>query len=522
MKHLYLTITLILQITIVHAQWYNNWTSYTDDGTNGNYYHHTMLTDDQGYIYCLGKNKASTNVRNDIMIVKYDTSGSEIWSQIYSRSGDRTETIQGATIDHNGDLIFTGECFNTSNIADVLIAKYSSSGQLLWSDSIDGSSGMYDKGFSVCVDDSNNIYVTGYLYNASFKGFLAKYSSSGQQQFLITFPYLQQGNGIQYKNNRLFLYGITGASGSPAHTEIYKLSLNGAIQNSYLINDAYSNRIASIIEKDQNIYLIDNRGAGSIGYSTYSVHCLDTSFNFIWKSDQIANNHLEVIDITEHDSSVYVSSFHTISSTLFHTEIDLRRLSKIDGALTAQNTFSNSSVPMNYYAHHVSNSQGNLSIGMMSNGNSSGNFLFQIAEYDKNLQYLSLVTLPDSVAGGDVSILQPNDHEIYFAAQTLTGGNDNDLMLAKFSDIQVGIPITDYVNDFYLFPNPCKNEIYINPSISGSYKWQIINELGQLVNNGSSDRFGSVSTCSLESGIYYFRIIHSKGLFSKSILKINE
>jgi len=522
MKRPIILLLFILLHIDSYSQWNTEWTRYSDDGTQGEYYHEKLLFDGQGYLYCLGKNKASTNVKNDILIVKYDSLGNEMWKQTYSRPGDRTETIQGATIDHNGDLIFTGECFNTSNVADVLIAKYSSSGQLLWADSIDGTSSMYDKGFDVSVDDSNNLYLTGYLYNGSFKGFLAKYSPSGVRQYLITLPNLQQGHGIQYKNNRLLLYGITGASGSPAHTEIYKLSLTGAIQNSYLINDAYSNSIASILEKDQNIYLIDNRGAGSIGFSSYSVHCLDTSLNFVWKSEQIANNHINAIDITEHDSSLYISAFHTVNSALFHTELDLRKLRKADGVLTAQNTFSNSSTPITNYAHHVSDTNGKLSIGMMSNGNSSGNFLFQIAEYDKNLQYLNLVTLPDSVAGGDVSILQPNDHEIYFAAQTLTLGNDNDLLLAKFSTIQVGVPITDFGSNFYIFPNPCMNEFYINPSISGSYKWQIMNELGQLIMNGYSEGVESVSTHSLESGIYYLHVIHSKGTFSKSILKINE
>lgn len=522
MKRPIILLLFILLHINSYGQWNTEWTRYSDDGTQGEYYHEKLLFDGQGFLYCLGRNKASTNVKNDILIVKYDTLGNEMWKQTYSRPGDRTETIQGATIDHNGDLIFTGECFNTSNVADVLIAKYSSSGQLLWSDSIDGTTSMYDKGFDICVDDSNNLYLTGYLYNGSFKGFLSKYSPNGVRQYLITLPNLQQGHGIQYKNNRLLLYGITGASGSPAHTELFKLDLSGNIQNTYYLNDAYTNSICSILENDSFIYLVDNRGSGTIGYANYSVHCIDTSFTFVWRSDQVSNNHLGAITMTEHDSSLYISAHHTVNSALYQNELDFRKIRKADGFVSAQNTFNNSATPNTNYASHVSDSQGNFTVSMMSNGNLNGTYNFQISRYDHNLQYQSMIILPDSIALGEVSIVQPSDHTFYFASQAVGSNNNNDLLLAKFSDIQVGVPISDFGINFYLFPNPCTNEIYINPSISGSYKWQIINELGQLIMKGNSEGFESVSTHSLESGIYYLQVIHSKGTFSKSILKIND
>lgn len=153
-----------------------------------------------------GDSLLSSNFQYSMFLIKYDSSGNEIWGK-----GVRGTSLVNYVVGHslqcnnNNDVIVIGRfksqtilfdslVVNDINNVDVLLAKYNSGGVLQWAQSIGGF--MDDWGLGVDCDTSNNIYITG-MYGAngitigSFTlpnsggsdVFLAKLDSSGVAQW---------------------------------------------------------------------------------------------------------------------------------------------------------------------------------------------------------------------------------------------------------------------------------------------------------------------------------------------------
>ena len=107
----------------------------------------------------------------DIFIAKYDSSGGLVWAKGVGGTG--ADHGKSVTVDSSGNSYVTGVFSGTvdfdpdggvTNLTsvggqDVFIAKYDSSGALVWAKGVGGTSA--DSGFSIQVDSSGNVYVTG-------------------------------------------------------------------------------------------------------------------------------------------------------------------------------------------------------------------------------------------------------------------------------------------------------------------------------------------------------------------------
>lgn len=140
-----------------------------------------------------------------------------------SVSGPDTPTEVGQAIvrDKAGNVYVTGYFMNTVNFgpgysltsagnSDVFIAKYTSTGSILWAKAIGGVSADIVQG--IAVDASDNIYITGQFngtadfdpgsgtQNRSSNGgtdaFLAKYNNTGTYQWAYTFGSTGQDAGM--------------------------------------------------------------------------------------------------------------------------------------------------------------------------------------------------------------------------------------------------------------------------------------------------------------------------------------
>ncbi|MFN7847074.1 MAG: T9SS type A sorting domain-containing protein, partial [Bacteroidota bacterium] len=113
---------------------------------------------------------AGISSSSDIFIVKYDSNGNVIWAK--SAGGSNYEFVRSITVDDSGDLIISGQfksqsIFSVPNMLinsyagyfDIFIAKYSSSGNLIWTE----STGSNNDDFSGCttLDNNENILITG-------------------------------------------------------------------------------------------------------------------------------------------------------------------------------------------------------------------------------------------------------------------------------------------------------------------------------------------------------------------------
>lgn len=186
------------------------------DGSSGDEVGNNIVADSSGHVYCagyftstsltFGSNPALSNHgQQDVFIVKYDTGGTPLWS----RSAGDVKQDEGVCvgIDRAGNAYLGGR-FGSASLAfgatvlsnsngsgtslEVFLAKYSSTGNLLWARKSGGTNN--DAPTSIAVDDSGNAYMTGWfgsnvftagvlsITNISppqYDAFLVKYDSGG-------------------------------------------------------------------------------------------------------------------------------------------------------------------------------------------------------------------------------------------------------------------------------------------------------------------------------------------------------
>jgi uncharacterized delta-60 repeat protein len=117
-----------------------------------------IAVDSSGNCYVAGRTDSTGAGSNDVLITKYNTSGTIQWQRTLGGSG--FEGCNGIAVDSSGNCYVAGRTDSTgAGSNDVLIAKYNTSGTIQWQRTLGGASS--DLGYSIAVDSSNNCYVTG-------------------------------------------------------------------------------------------------------------------------------------------------------------------------------------------------------------------------------------------------------------------------------------------------------------------------------------------------------------------------
>jgi hypothetical protein len=151
-----------------------------------------IAIDKNGSIYACGEK--STNAGSNAYIVKYNSSGTQLWSQTFGPNSTRCHSIN---VDSLGNVYTTGITNGSldgqnAGYSDVFIRKYNSSGSLVWGNQIGTSDTEWSN--SIEIDTTGKVYVSGYTYgdlggfNKGIRDpFIAKFDSMGSllltQQF---------------------------------------------------------------------------------------------------------------------------------------------------------------------------------------------------------------------------------------------------------------------------------------------------------------------------------------------------
>ncbi len=156
-------------------------------------YSNSVAVDASGNAYISGYTLGSLGGPHagsyDAFLVKFDSSGNELWSQQIGTSS--TDQSWSVAVDAAGNAYisgYTGGSLGGTNAGsfDAFLTKFDSSGNELWSQQIGTSSS--DQSHSVAVDASGNAYISGYTYGSlggtnagSYDAFLTKFDSSGNE-----------------------------------------------------------------------------------------------------------------------------------------------------------------------------------------------------------------------------------------------------------------------------------------------------------------------------------------------------
>lgn len=126
----------------------------------------------------------------DVVLARYNSAGAHQWSQRFG--GASADQAYSVALDGSGNILLTGYFQQTAyfgglnlssaGASEVFIAKYDASGNHVWSHSLGTIDS--DVGYGIAADPSGNVVVTGYTNGADI--FVARYNAAGALQWLKT------------------------------------------------------------------------------------------------------------------------------------------------------------------------------------------------------------------------------------------------------------------------------------------------------------------------------------------------
>jgi len=213
-----------------------------------------IFVDNNGYIYITGvfggalgsqlnfNNQIVTNSvqgYQDVYLFKLDSNANAIWGK--SISGITTKNVKSIGADNNGNVYLIGDFLSptitignttltnsvsNSSTADIYIARYNNSGDVVWAYSFGGQ--QYDYGRDLKVDSNGDIHVTGSFYKSSinFNGTILQGNNSCLNTYVLEFD-----NNFNIIWGRSFGYANNNSNGHSVDVDI-----DG---NTYLAGDFY-------------------------------------------------------------------------------------------------------------------------------------------------------------------------------------------------------------------------------------------------------------------------------------------
>ncbi|GAB3163440.1 SBBP repeat-containing protein [Telluribacter humicola] len=171
-----------------------------------------------------GSTSFTSRGENDVFVAKYSSNGEVLWAQ--QAGGASYDGGNSIAIDDSGNAYIIGDydldaIFGTFTLTSVIsrisidqfIAKYSSTGEVLWA-----RRGSIGYGTGIAVDRSGNIYATGSVYIGAFNPEidLVKYNTNGDVQwsrFLGAMGLNETGADIAVDNSgNVYVIGKTESS----------------------------------------------------------------------------------------------------------------------------------------------------------------------------------------------------------------------------------------------------------------------------------------------------------------------
>ena len=118
-----------------------------------------VAVDSSDNVYLAGYTYSSGAGGNDMVLVKYDSSGVQQWDRTWRGIDSAVGSV--LAVDSSDNVYLSGWTISFGEgLFDMVLVKYDSSGVQQWNRTWGGSSD--DEGRGVAVDSSDNVYLSGY------------------------------------------------------------------------------------------------------------------------------------------------------------------------------------------------------------------------------------------------------------------------------------------------------------------------------------------------------------------------
>jgi uncharacterized delta-60 repeat protein len=254
-----------------------NWNS-TWDQFNVEYGQGMTIDENTDELYTVGYNGTPNN---DIIIIKYSNSGNQIWNITWD--GGANEFGYDIALDSQKNIYIAGGNGTTFPNYDSLLLKFDSTGTLVWNRTYDG--GSYDSSWALYIDSNDQIFLISESILASYDTVLFKYNTSGDLQWSSVI------SGVGYQtcrdialdsNGNIYLAGLNGSSPSYNYLVVKLDNAGNHVWNRTWGGVGNDQGFAVGVDSFDNVYITGF--SNSYGSTTKDITLIkyDTNGNKLW------------------------------------------------------------------------------------------------------------------------------------------------------------------------------------------------------------------------------------------------
>ncbi|MGB9742454.1 MAG: SBBP repeat-containing protein [candidate division WOR-3 bacterium] len=158
---------LLLLPAIARAQLDTSWLRTIDGGTGQEDVFSDIYVDHSGNVYITGMT-TTTALTTDIFVRKYRPDGSVVWTATYNGRANQDDSASAIVVDSAGNVFICGWTIDTLLDQDMVTLKYSPTGQLLWAKTWRRAINQDDVAHALVLDRLGRVIVTGYCSDANY------------------------------------------------------------------------------------------------------------------------------------------------------------------------------------------------------------------------------------------------------------------------------------------------------------------------------------------------------------------
>ena len=157
-----------------------------------------LVLDAQGNIYLTGYTANSVGANKNIVTIKYSPAGDSLWVRHFGGIGNSHDEGKAITLDESGNVYVTGYSTTSGTNKDYLTIKYDNNGNQIWVRNSSYATSAENTPSDIVADNQGNVYVTGHT-----QIFLTlKYNSVGDLMWIKTYSGNCCGTN-EYKEKKL-------------------------------------------------------------------------------------------------------------------------------------------------------------------------------------------------------------------------------------------------------------------------------------------------------------------------------
>jgi uncharacterized delta-60 repeat protein len=406
-------------------------------------YPNAMAADSSGNIYVTGVSE-KTYSDGDFVTLKYDHKGNLQWEARYSNPINGYSEPLAIAVDSFHNVYVTGYTTNQTTGQDLLTVKYDSSGNQLWLQTFQGSSDSSDVAVAIGIDNAGNCYILGYSYNTAsdYDIVLLSYASTGAERWEKFYDGSAHGvdmpTGLSIgKNGTVCFTGTTNGTIASSDIITIQYDLQGTEQWRAVYATPGIDYSTGIITDDSG-YVTVAGYSGANNLSTSFLLLQYTSTGSVRWTSLYNGSHPGTQKTTglvlDNAENILVTGIVTSNGSVNYLTIKYNRSS---GGILWEEMYDNSYHGNDYAIGMAISTEGHIYVTGYSQFSTSTSYAFLTVEYDSaGKQLMADRYVPNGSDAIPTAIIRDNNTDVFVCGPIIA--NSYDMEILKYSYYQRG------------------------------------------------------------------------------------